>query len=212
MKSRVILAILFIIPMIPTSTVMSSYYVGNQYVSAYGGKVNIYTPPYPINVFHSGQSNWISLPLPYWIQTGWRYYSGYQFPEKYVEYYSPVSNYEIYPQGNQNWGTMIEYKIINVGNEVWCAYINNLGIGCRDIVYAPSALQTMSEVHNDPLIELHTQFEEASYRDSSDSWHLFNQANWTEQFPYSLVIESESTFLTYRIDTWQQYLPLILMN
>ncbi len=67
MKSRVILAILFIIPMIPTSTVMSSYYVGNQYVSAYGGKVNIYTPPYPINVFHSGQSNWISLPLPYWI-------------------------------------------------------------------------------------------------------------------------------------------------
>ncbi len=128
MKSRVILAILFIVPMIPPSTVMSSYYVGNHYVSAYGGRVNIYTPPYPINVFHYGQfhygqSNWISLPLPYWIQTGWRYYSGYQFPEKYVEYYSPVSNYEIYPQGNQNWGTMIEYKIINVGDEVWCAYI-----------------------------------------------------------------------------------------
>ena len=51
MKSRVILAILFIIPMIPTSTVMSSYYVGNQYVSAYGGKVNIFTPSDPIKSF-----------------------------------------------------------------------------------------------------------------------------------------------------------------
>ena len=101
---------------------------------------------------------------------------------------------------------------MNVGDVVWCAYINILGIGCRAIVYATEVNEGMSDIHDAPRIELFTQFEEASYRDSSDSWHLFNQANWTEQFPYSLVIESESTFLTYRIDTWQQYLPLILMN
>jgi len=203
---------LFVILLLPQSTASSAFYIGNSYYIAYGGKVDIYTPGYPINVFNNGQSNWISLPLPYWIQAGWRYYASFQLPQKYVEYHLPITNCEIYHQGNQDWGTKVEYKIINVGDDVWCAYINNLGIGCREIVYAPEVIEVMSEIHEDHRIELFTQFENASYRDSSNNYYLFDQGNWFEQFPYLIAIEDESTYLTYRELTYQQFLHVIFSN
>ncbi len=50
-------AIMFVLLLVPQSTASSSFYIGNSYNIAFGGKVDIYTPEYPINVFNNGQSN-----------------------------------------------------------------------------------------------------------------------------------------------------------
>lgn len=59
----------------------ANWYAGNGRTSAYGVKANIWAPSSAPYLKESGESNWVSLPSPYWVQAGWRYYKDGQ-PQK----------------------------------------------------------------------------------------------------------------------------------
>ena len=52
-----------------------------------------------------------SLPTPYWVQSGWRYYKGWIWAWSYVESFSPTTGYAVQEYSIHNWGDIIEYKV-----------------------------------------------------------------------------------------------------
>jgi len=177
----------------PTSTpanTPTSWYTGNSRLNAWGIRAKISAPAQAPYLAGSGESNWVSLPKlseqqPWWMQTGWRYYQGYSAPDMYVEVSTPAG-YEVpYIYGTHFWGWTVEYEIHLSSGNIWCAKIDGDLMRCDDIGRtAPSDVYASSEVHFYPQNALDTFFSEVYYMDSSEIWHLFDQARWREDAPY----------------------------
>ncbi|MFZ2095874.1 MAG: hypothetical protein WAV05_04475, partial [Anaerolineales bacterium] len=187
---------------------------------------HITTPSTPLLIYNSpptlqsGVVNWISLPTPNWIQTGWNYYydpngnlrGPYQFVETCVNgCYGPPARY--YQEFNyQNWGTEVEYLIEYTpgsGNQ-WCAYINGYQKKCQAIVTPPIMGEAFSEIHVNSMNDLDTYFNNDYYKGADFIWRLLdqNEIPGTPNFPYNLQIFQPYNFRTYRSNL--AYLPVIM--
>lgn len=169
---------------IVTQTVSASWYAGNRRTSTYGGKANIWAPSQAPYIASGGESNWVSLPLDYWLQTGWIYLKGWSSAKRYVEYNLPNGTYNLVYHGTHAWGSIIEYKVEHIGGSTWCAYIAGSNKNCSQVVSAPREIQAFSEVQNSSNNVLNTRFSAAYYKTSAGIWQLFDQANWREDSPY----------------------------
>jgi hypothetical protein len=212
----VILVILFAI-IFENRVTLANWYAGNIHNTGYGAKANIYTPPSPVFLVQSGQSgesSWVSTAgSGNWIQTGWHYYWYYD-PQKPLSYVESVASGEhvLYDISSHEWGTEKEYLVYYEHNSAyqWCALIDGQPTHCRILVHAPPVqLQFLSEVHNYPQNEIDTMFTNASFQDSSGSWHLLYQNNWVENFPYGVYKYHPHRYQTYRNITHELYMPFI---
>ncbi|HLF90900.1 MAG TPA: hypothetical protein VI451_18300 [Anaerolineales bacterium] len=153
---------------------LASWYAGNFRYSGYGVKATIYAPISAPYLETSGESNWVSLPSPNWVQTGWRYYVGYSNAKPYVEYhYGGLSGLTEY--GTQSWGTAKVYQIRHVSGSSWCAFIAGVQKGCFTPTTAPQTMLAESEVHVSSNNQLQTTFTAVQYRNSSGTWLNFDQ-------------------------------------
>lgn len=177
----------------------ASWYAGNMRTNAYGVRANIWTPSEAPYLETSGQSNWVSLPTPHWMQAGWRYYQGWEDPIRYVEYLDTNGDYDLLEYGTQPWGHIVEYKVDNYNKTTtWCGYVEGVIRVCKIVRSAPSQVQVYSEVHESPNNELDTRFSAVYYKTSDDVWFLFNQANWREDCPYLVQKDENYYFRTFR--------------
>ena len=189
--SAVLLAVILV------QTVSADWYAGNRRSSTYGGKANISAPAQAPSIASGGESNWVSLPGPYWLQTGWRYYKGWTTARRYVEYYLPNGVYSLTDHGTQVWGSTVNYQIEHTSGTIWCAIIAGSTYNCSSVVSAPREIQAFSEVHTSSSNVLNTRFAAVYYKNSSGSWLLFNQANWREDSPYRVQKDQYYYYLNY---------------
>lgn len=158
----------------------ADWHVGNKRLSAYGVKANIWTPSTPIYLEESGISNSVTTPLPYWMQTGWRYYVGYQIPQSYIEYNPSSGSYFERNLGDHNWGGIQTYKVEYSSGNIWCGYFGDpvIDYRCAVIGSAPTDMIAQSEVHVNSGNELNTTYTNVYYKNSNGQWLVFDQANW----------------------------------
>lgn len=170
----------------PTAT-SGTWYTGNDRDNAYGVKALI-SVPNSLNIVESGESSWVSIPSPYWVQAGWRYYEGLLWfsPKRYIEHNHPITGYEIHHYGYQDWGSTEEYRVYWDSGTTWCGAILTDPPECYSVRVAPSWVYANSEVHVSSQNELNTNFSYVYYLDSNFHWVLFDQANWVEDAPYAV--------------------------
>lgn len=124
-KVKLVLLSSFLLVIFLVTDASANWYSGVHYANVYGVWAHITTPATPIPLYDepegafSGESNWVSLAAPNWIQTGWDYHydsngvlSGpYQYIETCINNcYGPPARY--YQEFNvQNWGTEVSYEI-----------------------------------------------------------------------------------------------------
>jgi hypothetical protein len=179
------------------------WYAGRYQINGYGGYATIFTnenPPFTFADDDSGMSSWVSLPKPWWIQAGWRYYHGWSTPRMYSEYNSWLSGHFKKDEGPIGWNSAALYLIENIGNDNWCAYIDGDLVLCDNYLqYPPSQIQAYTEVHYSTLNEIDTLFADVGYKDSSMEWTGFDSdGGWKEDFPYGVRKWSFGFFHTYR--------------
>lgn len=182
----------------PTET-PETWYTGNDQSNAYGIKAVI-SAPSSLYIDESGESSWVSIPSPYWVQTGWRYYKGLFWfaPKRYIEHVHPITGYEINHYGYQDWGTAEQYQVYWDGGTTWCGAILTEPPECYNLRSAPSWVFARSEIHVSSQNELNTNFSNVYYLDSTFNWLLFNQGNWVEDAPYSVDKVQYYEFHNYR--------------
>jgi hypothetical protein len=185
----------------PINTPIPSWYTGNDRLDAYGVKALISAPgqaPFLENVSWSGQSNWVSIPVPYWIQTGWHYYRNWSGAQPYIEWNmsnpppgQEAHDFEEYPEDIQAWGTSKQYQVEWIAGTGWCAKAGDNTSICKNLgVSPPITVFAHSEVHASPLNQLDTLFSNVSYKDVNDNWYLFDQGLWWIESPYGVEIFS----------------------
>ncbi len=172
-KLALVIAIVFAL-FVVTINASALWYSGVFYPNVNGIWAHITTPStaqpiydLPIGL-QSGESNWVSLPQPNWMQTGWNYYydpSGtLKGPNQFIEtcingcYGPPARYYQEF--SSQNWGTEVSYLIDYTpgSGDQWCAYIDGIQKKCQAIVAPPVTGQVYSEVHINSMNELDTHF------------------------------------------------------
>lgn len=222
-----ILALLFTSIFLPFGKALASWYAGSQrLISSNGVSARIYTP-YSVlqlvDVSSSGVSNWVSTYHndsygTDWLQTGWRYYASDSQPLQYVEWCidcdGSQGTYEMHDQfASQSWGTSVTYLVERQTGARWCAYTGGVQRYCANTLYDGAMLGLAeSEVHGSLHNPLDTTFSEVRYKSPSDGiWRVFdNQRLWVHDFPYNVNIYSDYYFHTYRVQTWEVYLPLVI--
>jgi len=178
----------------PSPTPRDNWQTGNQRGNAYGVRANISAPaqaPYLEDLYLSGESNWVSITGPYWVQTGWRYYHHYDGQAwSYIEYKDPFNGKQSNNESIHTWGETLEYRVEWLSGTTWCAFIDNVEIICYDVMDVtgnpPLTVIAHSEIHFYPQNVLDTNFSQVYYRDSNDTWVLFDQAAWLENVPYQI--------------------------
>lgn len=198
MRRSIVISLFAILVLVFVQSVSASWYTGNRRSDTYGAKANIWAPssaPY-INI--GGESNWVSLPSPGWVQAGWRYYKGWSSAMRYVEYSTSSGAYGLYHHGTHSWGGIVEYKIDHIGSTTWCAYIAGVNKLCAQVRPAPSQVKAYSEVHDSSDNGLDTRFSAVYYRTSGGSWNTFDQGNWREDTPYRVQKDQYYYFRNYR--------------
>ncbi len=191
----IVLLLALVIVFAFTSVASASWYAGNTRSAGYGVRANIYCPSSAPYVGGSGQSNWVSTPGPtYWVQTGWRYYSGYSYARSYYEYSLPIG-YSLVETSNQSWNSVRTYEVSHSGSGNWAVKIGGSTVGTWGTLSAPVyPVKAMSESHWS-TVQLNTQFASVKYRGTT-TWYNFDQANWVTDSPYYLTITANYQYKT----------------
>lgn len=206
-----LLIVVLISALIFVNHVSADWKVGNKRLNSYGVKANISTPDLPIYLSESGESNWVSLPKPYWMQAGWRYYTIFEYPRPYVEFCPPpcgIGDRVLDEYGEQTWGSVVEYKVDHYASTTWCASIDGVLKECQIITAVPAEMQVFSEIHVSSRNELDTRFSAVYYKTIDGLWFLFDQDIWKDDSPYYTQKDAPYYFRTYR--SGPIYLPLIM--
>jgi len=194
MRAATVILVL-IAAMLVAQTVLANWYTGNSRTSAYGIKADIYTPSSAPYLAADGESNWVSIPTPDWVQTGWYYRVGFSSAKPYVEH-QVGQNYGLTDYGTQSWNTSKNYKVeYSSANNTWRAYIDNDFKEGWGPISAPKTVLGRSEVHTSSSNELDTDFDNVYWKNSLGSWNLFDQDNFVEQSPYDV---EETQYYKYR--------------
>lgn len=213
--------LVFIFLMIYATGAHASWYSDYEGGDFYGLWATIWTPSSaPYTPEYAGQSNSVTTTMPYWMQTGWRYYAGDTLPDKYWEYCAincenDDSQFDRQPAGKQSWNTGIKYEVSfdgSLGPKTWCAWIGGIKIKCKDNVKSPpSYMIAQSEVHFDSRVQVNTLFQSVYTKNASGYWVGANLDNHLfADFPYAIVKLSSVNFRTYRLQTHDVFLPLVI--
>ena len=169
------------------SATATTWYTGNRQTTSTGVKATISTPTGQPAMTAGVQASWVSLPCCNWVQTGWAFYKGWSTAQKYVEH-NVNGVYGIEWYGTQSWGSTINYQVSrNSGSSnYWGAYINGFYEGSWGPFSSSSEVQALSEVQDSSSNQLSTTFTNVYYRNLSNQWLLFNQANWQVDAPYKV--------------------------
>lgn len=220
--------IIFILVNIDNSS--ANWYAGIERTPhANGVTAQISAPSIPLNMIEpiqgelSGESNWVSTYYvdsngKDWLQAGWRYYYGYDTPKQYVEWcINCIGTQGIYDApnvGNHPWGNTIAYWVDRDSGARWCAYSNGYQRHCEDNLHPVSVtVMAKSEIHSTSLNPLDTTFNNVRYKNpSNNNWYLFNSSRiWvTNYFPYDVWGYNNYHFRTYRHETFEAYIPLLI--
>jgi hypothetical protein len=195
-KGIIIVLVLAVVMVFAFTAIASAgMLAGNTRSAGYGVKANIYCPASAPYVGSSGESNWVSTPGPgYWVQAGWRYYSGYSYAKSYYEYSLPIG-YSLVETSTQNWGAVRAYEVSHSGSSVWAIKISGSSVGSFGTLSAPVyPVKAMSESHAS-TVQLNTQFGSVQYRGTS-TWYAFNESGFWTDSPYYLNITSYSQYKT----------------
>ena len=202
-------------------TFAASWWAGNMRSNAYGVEAKIWTPAnlLPQTI---GQSNWVSIPPPFWLQTGWLFQPGDYIPTSYYEWCiapcSPDDNIhndkKLQLLSSHTWNTFKKYKVEYASGEIWCAYVNDVFQDCAVVSSAPNTVEALSETHH-PNNELDTLFSEVKYKmetPNGNYWYYFDQDAWFEAFPILRVEKdlpySQSSY--HVVNTYPVFLPLTI--
>lgn len=199
MVTLVILVGILVLALVYPEIACAGLYAGSWHNNAFGIKALIHTPSSAPILVESGESNWVSTSTPDWVQAGWRYYKGWSAARPYVEH-CINGNYGITEYGTQSWGSNVNYRVQYNGSSTWYAYINDSSKGGWGPLQAPKQVQEYSEVYKNSNNGLDTRFSSVYYRDSSYAWHLFNQGNWREDWPYAVQKDSNFNYWNYRLN------------
>ncbi len=186
LKLSTIILLLILCATLISGRAMAIWYAGTWHVASYGIWAGISTPataPYMENVPGSWQSNWVSIPPPNWIQSGWSFGATYAIPKSYVEVCindcngPPPRFYQEY--SDHPLGSTIDYKVEHSRGTVdrWCAYINNVQKVCTTVTQPPQHVEAFSEIQASSKNSLDTTFSNVWYADSSYVWHAFIQSD-----------------------------------
>ena len=194
-RASIVLLLALVMVVAFTAVAFASSYAGNNQSSGYGVKANIYCPSSAPYVGSSGESNWVSTPGGgYWVQAGWRYYSGYSYAKSYYEYSLPIG-YNLVETNVQNWGAVRTYEVSHTGSGIWAIKMNNSTVGSFGTLAAPVyPVKAMSESHY-PTVQFNTQFGTVQYRNAT-TWYNFSEAGWRTDSPYYLSITSYYQYKT----------------
>ena len=174
-------------------------YAGNQQSGGYGVLSTISTPSTaPYLGYADGEHNWVGTAATssgYWTQTGWFYNSYVSNATRYTEYNIPGGFCQSW-WGTQNWNSSVTYKD-TYESGFWTMYINGsyaVGVYSPSLPTPPTYLYALGEVHNSTTTVLNTLFYYIQWKNSSNSWNLFNQASWQHDSPYHVHSSSYHTF------------------
>jgi hypothetical protein len=181
--TTIVLLLALVIVLVFAATASASYVAGNTRSTGYGVRATIACPSSAPYVGGSGQASWVSTPGPsYWIQTGWRYWSGYSNAKSYYEYSLPIG-YSLVETGTHSWGGSRTYEVSHSGSGVWAVKINGATVGSWGTLSAPvSPVRAMTETHY-PTVQMNTQFSSVKYRGTT-TWYNFDQGGWVTNSPY----------------------------
>lgn len=214
--------ILLFIIFFAVSEVNANWYAGSQKSGVLGVRAYIRSPSI-ITIFSEGLSNWVSSYQEdsggiSWIQAGWHYYSDFEWnPKQYVEYCknynSPNQIYYI----NDNFsshlrGVYVHYQINKVNDNQWCAFTDGFQRICVTSLHSsPIIGMAKSEIHGSNFNSLDTLFNDVEFLDASNyTWRIMQPPIiWHKDFPYEVDIYSDSFFRTYRLDTFDIFLPTV---
>ncbi len=211
---------LVLILLVFTSDAYASWYAWYQQSSYYGVWAIIWAPASaPFTPIGAGQSHSVSIPGPYWVQAGWRYYDGDSIPQKYYEYCAEncendSSQYDLVGLGSHNWNSAVKYEVSydgSLGDKTWCAWVGGVRQYCKDnIRIAPSTILIQSEVHVNPQSQINTEFSSIRIKNSTGIWvYPTLNGNLFNNFPYKAEEITSEHFRTYRIETQDIFLPLV---
>lgn len=219
------ISLLLIISHIFTTNVSANYYAGNQLDDAYGVASHISAPSglILVEVDQSGEANWVSTydhddSGTDWLQTGWKYFYGYSVPKQYVEWcidcIGQQGTYQIHDTfSNHIWGTTIDYKVQRVDSTQWCAYTGGYLRYCVNNLHDnPVMVMVKSEIFETSFNPVDTYYDQSRYLDPIDNtWKLLDSGiTWHIDFPYNLEVFSSYNFHTYRTNTIEIYMPMII--
>jgi hypothetical protein len=219
LKSAILAALVFAF-FVSIIKVSANWYAGAQLSNVYGVWAYIQAPVNPLHIYdlpgvQSGTSNWVSLPQPNWIQTGWNYYNFDNVPKQFVETCingcnGPPARY-YHEFGDHNWGATVSYMVEyqpGSGN-IWCAYIGGIQKYCQAILIPPTTGQGLSEIQYNNLNEMDTYFNNVYYKNSSYVWQVFDQNETLyHDFPYTVQVFQPWNYHNFRLKL--VYLPVAM--
>lgn len=179
-----------------TTAASATWYAGNTRSTGYGVRANIACPSTAPYVGAWGQSSFVSTPGPtYWVQAGWRYYSGISSAKSYYEYNLPIG-YSLVETGTQTWGAVRTYEVSHSGSGVWAVKIGGSTVGSWGTLSAPVyPVKAMTETHGSSSVQMNTAFSSVKYRGTT-TWFNFDQSSWVTDSPYYLSITSNYQYRT----------------
>jgi hypothetical protein len=195
-RGLIVVLLLALVMVLAFSSVASATWVaGNTRSTGYGVRANIACPASAPYVGGSGEASWVGTPGPsYWLQTGWRYYSGYSYAKSYYEYNLPIG-YSLTETSTQSWGATRTYEVSHSGSGVWAVKIGGSTVGSWGTLAAPvSPVKAVTETHAS-TVQMRTPFSAVKYRGTT-TWYNFDQAGWITNSPYYLSITSNYQYTT----------------
>jgi hypothetical protein len=217
LRLPIIVLVLILCAVLVSKHAMANLYAGTDHSASYGAWAHISAPataPYMEVVPNSWQYNWVSIPAPNWIQSGWSLGATYAVPKSYVEICindcngPPPRFFQEY--ADHPYGSTIEYMVEYIpgtGNR-WCAYIGGVQKQCNTVTNPPQFAQASSEIIASSKNGLDTTFSEVRYKDSSYIWHDFEQSDGLEwNCPY-VAIGQPNNFHAIRGSC--TYLPVVI--
>jgi len=197
-----IIALLILGAALVSKHAAANWYAGTGHSVSYGAWAHISAPataPYMEVVADSWQYNYVSIPQPHWIQSGWSLGATQVIPKSYVEvcingcFGPPPRFFQEY--ANHPFGSTIDYMVEftpGTGNQ-WCAYVGGVQKYCAAVTTPPQTALISSEIIASSKNGLDTTFSEVRYKDSSYVWRDFEQSDVLEwNCPYVAVGQSNN--------------------
>jgi hypothetical protein len=191
----VLLMALIMVLGMATAASATSWFAGNTRSTGYGVRANIACPASAPYLAGSAEASWVGTPGPtYWLQTGWRYLSGYSAAKSYYEYSLPIG-YSLVETSTQSWGAVRTYEVSHSGSGIWAVKIGGSTIGSWGTLSAPvSPVKAVTETHSSSA-QMNTAFSAVKYRGTT-TWYNFDQSGWVSNSPYYLSVTSTYQYTT----------------
>lgn len=177
-----------------------SYYVGTKKSSSYAGiRANIEPRSYP-NVTGSGESAWVSNVHSAsgsieWLQTGFRYYDGYDGYRSYVES-TKAGAYSMQEIGYHVLYYAAPYKVEYEDDGKWHAYLSGYHKKAMTFSFSSATVEAMAEAHSTSIELGPFYFTNVNYKSTSGTWYYMDSTPYAN-YPFHVDITNNYTYKAY---------------